>query len=152
MSETRRGKYFEEFKAGDASMSPARTVTEADIVMFAGLTGDYNALHTDEEYGRTTIFGRRVAHGLLGLTYAIGLGTRLGELDETVMAFLGLEWKFKGPIFAGDTIRMKSTVASTKETKKPDRGIIEFVTEVLNQKGEVVQEGRKIVMVRRRPG
>lgn len=147
----KRGMYYDEFKVGDEFISPARTITEADIVMFAGLSGDYNPLHTDEEFGKKTQFGKRIAHGLLGLSISSGLTQRTGVTDGTVVAFLGLEWKFLAPIFIGDTIHVKQIIASMRETKKPDRGIIAFDTKVINQTGAVVQEGVRTVMIARKP-
>ena len=144
------GLYFEEFEVGQLFKSRGRTVTEADIVNFAGLSGDYNPLHTDEEFAKKTIFGKRIAHGMLGLTISTGLSQRLGILDDTIMAFLGLEWNFKGPVFIGDTLCLEQTVKSKRETSKPDRGIIVFEAKLVNQKGEVVQEGTRTVMVRRK--
>jgi acyl dehydratase len=146
----KRGMYYDEFNVGDEFSSPARTITEADIVMFAGLSGDYNQLHTDEEFGKKTQFGKRIAHGLLGLSISSGLTQRTGVTDGTVVAFLGLEWKFLGPIFIGDTIHVIQKVATMRETKKPDRGIINFDTKVINQDGAVVQEGVRTVMISRK--
>src|SRR4029077_15642309 len=93
-----RGKYFEEFEIGQELISAGRTITETDIVNFAALTGDWTQLHTDVEYARTTIFGERVAHGLLGLSVGIAQVVSLGFVEGTIMAFMGLEWKFKAPI------------------------------------------------------
>ena len=146
----KRGMHYDEFKVGDEFVSPARTITEADIVMFAGLSGDYNQLHTDEEFGKKTQFGKRIAHGLLGLSISSGLTQRTGVTDGTVVAFLGLEWKFLAPIFIGDTIHVVQKVDSTRETKKPDKDIINFKTSVINQDGTVVQEGVRTVMIARK--
>lgn len=144
------GLYFEEFEVGQLFKSRGRTVTEADIVNFAGLSGDYNPLHTDEEFAKKTIFGKRIAHGMLGLTISTGLSQRLGILDDTIMAFLGLEWNFKAPVFIGDTLHLEQSVKSKRETSKADRGIIVFEAKLVNQKGEIVQEGTRSVMVRRK--
>jgi acyl dehydratase len=144
------GMFFEEFEVGQVFKSRGRTVTEADIVNFAGLSGDYNPLHTDEEFAKKTIFGKRIAHGMLGLTISTGLSQRLGILDDTIMAFLGLEWSFRAPIFIGDTVHLEQTVKSKRETSKPDRGIIVFESKLINQNGESVQEGSRTVMVRRK--
>lgn len=146
------GRYFEEFSVGETFTSPGRTLTESDVMLFAGLSGDYNPLHTDEEFARQTIFGRRIAHGLLVFAISTGLIARTGVLEGTVVAFLAIEqWNFKAPVFIGDTITCVQTVASKRETKKPDRGIIRFRSEVRNQKGELVQEGVRVLMIRRRP-
>lgn len=144
------GRYFEEFETGEEIISPGRTVTEADVVNFAGLSGDYNPLHTDEEYAKTTMFGKRIAHGLLGLAITSGLRARTGILDGTGMAFLDLKLAFKGPIFLGDTLTMKMTIKEKRETKKQDRGIIIMEVDLFNQKGEVVQSGEHTLMVARK--
>ena len=144
------GLYFEDFNIGDTLVTVARTVTEADVTIFAGLSGDYNQLHTDEEYAKTTVFGGRVAHGFLGLSIASGLTDRLKFLEGTAMAFLGLNWKLVGAIRLGDTIHVKVTVESKRETKKPDRGIVTFFEQIVNQRGEVVQEGQQNIMVKRK--
>lgn len=145
------GRYFEEFSVGDTFTSPARTVTEADVVTFAGLSGDYNPLHTDEEFAKTTPFGRRIAHGVLGLSITTGLMARLGLFDGTAVAFLGLDWRFTKPIFIGDTIHFEMEVLEKRETRHPDRGVLVRGVKLLNQRGEVVQEGTMTIMVRRKP-
>jgi acyl dehydratase len=143
-------QYFEDIRVGDAYVSPGRTVTEADIVAFAGLSGDYNILHTDAEYMRTSIFGERIAHGLLGLALQSGLGSRAMARPFATLAFLGLRWRFKAPIKIGDTIKVRLEVTDKRETSKPDRGIVVIQRSVLNQRGEVVQEGDTDIMVERR--
>ena len=149
MSEPNR-QYFEDIQVGDEYVSPGRTVTEADIVAFAGLSGDYNVLHTDAEYMKTSIFGERIAHGLLGLSISSGLGSRAVVCPFATIAFLGLRWRFKGPIKIGDTIKVRMRVSDKKETSKPDRGIITVQRSVLNQRGELVQEGDTELMIERR--
>ena len=143
-------QYFEEIQVGSEYLSPGRTVTEADIVAFAGLSGDYNVLHTDAEFMRTSIFGERIAHGLLGLAIQSGLGTRALARPFATIAFLGIRWRFKGPIKIGDTIRVRVVVSDKRETSKPDRGIVVLQRSVTNQRGEVVQEGETDIMVERR--
>lgn len=149
MTEGRR--FFDDITAGEEFESPGRTVTETDIVLFAGLSGDYNVLHTDAEFMKQSIFGERIAHGLLGLAIQAGLFTRATQPFAT-MAFVGLRWKFKGPIKIGDTIRVRAKVLAKKETSKPDRGLVTLERKVLNQRGEVVQEGETDLMVERRRG
>jgi acyl dehydratase len=146
-----RGRYFEQFATGDEVLSPGRTITETDVVAFAGLSGDYNQLHTNVEFAKSTPFGQRIAHGLLGLAIASGLGNRLGFLEGTALAFLGLDWKFKKPIFIGDTITLKARVAQKKEMRRMGGGIINFTVSILNQRGETVQEGQWTVLVASRP-
>ena len=149
MAELER-QYFEDIRVGDQYVSPGRTVTEADIVAFAGLSGDYNILHTDAEYMRTSIFGERIAHGLLELALQSGLGSRAMARPFATLAFLGLRWRFKAPIKIGDTIKVRLEVTDKRETSKPDRGIVVIQRSVLNQRGEVVQEGDTDIMVERR--
>ncbi|MBX6377921.1 MAG: MaoC family dehydratase N-terminal domain-containing protein [Clostridia bacterium] len=146
------GLYFEDFQVGDVYTTPGRTVTEHDVMAFAGLSGDYNQLHTDEEFARGTMFGTRIAHGLLGLAIASGLKQRLGLFDGTAMAFLSVRnWDFKGPIKLGDTVHVRLTIADKRETSKPDRGVLVQKVELVNQRGETVQEGEHVLMIRRRP-
>lgn len=142
-------RYFDEIEVGEEYVSPGRTVTEADIVIFAGLSGDYNVLHTDAEFMKTSIFGERIAHGLLGLAIQSGLLTRAMRPYAT-LAFVGVRWKFKGPIKIGDTIHVRAKVIDKRPTSKGDRGIITQERQVVNQKGEVVQEGETDLMVERR--
>ena len=96
-----RGLYFEEMEVGSCVVSPGRTVSEADIVAFCGISGDYNELHSNAEFAKRTLFGQRIAHGLLGLAIASGLAGRLGLMEGTAQAFMGLNWKSKQPIFIG---------------------------------------------------
>ena len=143
-------RYFDEIAVGETSESPGRTVTEADIVIFAGLSGDYNILHTDAEFMKSSTFGERIAHGLLGLAIQSGLFTRAGVPYATIGAGT-LRWKFKGPIKIGDTIRVRAKVTAKTEADKPDRGIVSVERQVLNQRDEVVQEGETDLVVERRP-
>jgi acyl dehydratase len=143
-------QFFEDIQVGDEYLSPGRTITEADIVAFAGLSGDYNVLHTDAEYMKGSIFGERIAHGLLGLSVSSGLGQRALPRPFATLAFLGLRWRFKGPIKIGDTIKVRMKVTSKKEVSKPDRGIVTVQRQILNQRGELVQEGDTELMIERR--
>jgi acyl dehydratase len=145
-----RRRYFEEIAVGEEYESPGRTVTETDIVIFAGLSGDYNVLHTDAELMKSSIFGERIAHGLLGLSIQAGLFTRATPAYAT-LALAGLRWKFKGPIKIGDTIRLRARVTGKQEAAKPDRGLVTLERRVLNQRDEVVQEGETDLVVERRP-
>jgi acyl dehydratase len=142
--------YYEDYTLGDEFLTPARTVTEADVVLFAGLSGDYNRLHTDAEYSKGMLFGERIAHGLLGLAIVSGLGYRAGIDPDGALAFLGLTWKFSAPIKIGDTIHAIFRIAALRETSKPDRGIVVEAIRVLNQRGQVVQEGEWTFLVKRR--
>lgn len=143
--------FWEDFSIGETAESSARTITEADIVNFAGLSGDFNPVHVDAEYASASIFGQRIAHGLLGLAVASGMRMRGGVQVETVMAFLGIEsWAFRQPILIGDTIRVHMTISDKRPTSKPDRGILRQQIELRNQRGEVVQQGEFVLLVKRR--
>jgi acyl dehydratase len=147
-----RGLYWEEWEVGAEFESPARTVTEADIVAFAGLSGDYNPLHVNEEYCKTTIFGGRIAHGPLVYAIAAGLLFQLHLYDDTLIAFLGFEnLKFTKPVKPGDTIRARIKVLDKRESSNSDRGIMRRQLLVLNQRGEVVQEGVQAFLLKRKP-
>ena len=136
-------RYFEDIEVGDEYESPARTVTEADIVLFAGVSGDYNVLHTDAELMKTSIFGERIAHGLLVLAIQSGLLSR-GMPPYATAGFQSLRWKFKAPIKIGDTVRVRARVSAKKD------GVVTLARRVLNQRDEVVQEGETDVLVERR--
>lgn len=146
-----RGLYFEDFEVGWEVTSPGRTVTETDIMLFAGLSGDYNQLHTDAEFAKETPFGQRVAHGLLGLTMASGLASRLGFIEGTAEALLGLTWKFKAPIFIGDTISLRAKVTRKKALRRLGGGIIVLDVVLVNRKGEKVQEGEWRALIKGSP-
>lgn len=145
-------RYYEDLRVGDEHESPGRTITETDIVNFSAISGDWSPIHTDEEYCKGSPYKTRIAHGLLGLAISEGLRFRIPAFaDVRYMASLYWNYKFTGPILIGDSIRVRVKIASKRETKKPDRGIVvEYVT-MVNQRGEVVQEGERTVMVRRKP-
>lgn len=146
-----QGMYFEEFVIGQTMASPARTVTETDVVQFAGLSGDYNPIHTDTAFSQNTPFGQRIAHGLLGLSIASGLATRAGFIESTVIAFLGLSWKFKNPVFIGDTIHMSARVARMRAMPSMGGGMVTMEITVINQRGETAQEGEWNLLIKSRP-
>ena len=146
-----RGRYFEEFEIGDVIETAARTVTETDIMLFAGLSGDYNQLHTDVEFAKGTRFGERVAHGLLGLSIASGLAWGLGFIEGTVEAVTGLEWKFRGPIVIGDTIRVRLEAERKKEMPRLGGGFVTLAVAVLNQRDEIVQKGTWTALIKGAP-
>jgi acyl dehydratase len=151
---SRTGYRYDDLYVGLAFRSPGRTITEADLMAFAGLTGDFSELHTSDVYAKNSQFGRKVAHGLLGLSYAHGLmWPRTGELRETAIAFLGIQdWKFVGPIFVGDTIFVHYVLAELRDSKsRPTQAVASFVVELLNQDGMVLQKGTKILLVSKVP-
>lgn len=138
--------FFDEFEVGKTWLTPRRTITEADIVMFAGLTGDFNPVHTDEEFAKRTPFGTRILHGPAVFAIATGLEFRLGIKEGTAIAFLGMTWDLKAPVKIGDTIHVFQRVDALRPTKNPARGIVNFWVEVRNQRDEVCQQGEWKVM------
>jgi acyl dehydratase len=144
-----RGLTFDEFHVGDTFTSQARTVTEADVVNFAGLSGDFNPLHTDAEFGKATPFGGRIAHGLLVAAMASGMANWTGIFEGTTIALMEQLIQYKGPVLFGDTICLQLRVAEKQETSKPDRGVVVLETQVHNQDGRPVVVGRWTLMMRR---
>lgn len=153
-SAAQHGYTYADLHVGMTFRSPGRTITDADLVAFAGLTGDYSELHTSDVYAKSSQFGRRVAHGMLGLAYAHGLmWARTGELRRTAIAFLGIsDWRFVGPVFIGDTIFVNYAIAELRDSRsKPTQAIATFDVEVVNQDGAVVQRGKKTLLVSKVP-
>jgi acyl dehydratase len=145
-----RGLHLDDFFAGQSWVTPGRTITDADLVNFAGLSGDFNPLHTDEEFARETQFGGRIFHGPGVFSIAIGLESRLGIKEGTALAFLGMSWNLRRPVRIGDTIRVEQQVAKVRpSTSKPDRGVVTFDVLVKNQHDEVCHDGQWFVMFRR---
>lgn len=140
--------YFDDFHLGQKFVTRARTVTEADVVNFAGLSWDHNQLHTDSEFAASTRFGKRIAHGLLGVIMHAGLSYQLTE--DSILALLELTWQFKAPIFIGDTIHVEQLVEDLRDSSQGDRGILTFDKKIINQKGEVVQTGKTTILLAKR--
>jgi len=141
---------FEDLVVGDEWESPRRTITQADVALFAGLSGDFNPIHVDHDAAGRGPFGQPVAHGLLGLAIASGLMSQAPRLDT--LAFLGiLEWKFHHPILFGDTIHALSRVEALEPSANGRRGVVTWHRRVFNQDDRLVQEGRTQTLVRARP-
>ena len=145
------GYYFEEMEEKAKFTTRGRTITEADIVHFAGLSGDYNPLHTDAVFAAQSHFGQRVAHGALIFSIASGLAYSTGFMDGTVMAFTASDWKFGAPVMIGDTIRVEVTVGKKREAKAAGGGFVTFEVKVLNQADTTVQKGTWTVLVASQP-
>jgi 3-hydroxybutyryl-CoA dehydratase len=144
------GKYFEDFEPGEESTTAGRTITETDIVNFAGITGDWNEIHTNKELADRGPFKQRIAHGALIFSIATGLSVRLGQTADTVIAFYGLDrLRFVKPTFIGDTIRVKQRVESKSE-RDANSGIVTMLNEVTNQRDEVVVSYTAKVLLKRR--
>ena len=142
-----RGRYFEEFTVGEQIATAARTITEGDVVSFAGLSGDYNEIHTNAAFAAEGPFGQRVAHGLLILSIASGLAVQTGFIERTVMAFRELDWKFSRPVMIGDTIRVVLEVTELKPMSRLGGGSVTMKANVVNQKDEVVNRGTWVMLV-----
>ncbi|MBI4588992.1 MAG: MaoC family dehydratase N-terminal domain-containing protein [Candidatus Rokubacteria bacterium] len=141
--------YFEDVVVGEPLETPARTLTEADVVGYVGLTGEWDPLTTDEAFARHSEFGARVIPDLLPLCISSGLGWRVPQPPLVVRAFMGFEWKFFLPLKIGDTIRSRSRTVAKRSVK--DGGVVVEEREILNQRGEIVQSGRLTLLVAKRP-
>lgn len=146
------GLYFEDFSVGQSITTVGRTVSEDAIFTFAGLTGDYNQIHTDADFAAKTQFGQRIAHGLLGLSIAVGLIMRSGLLEGTVLAFREInDWKFVKPFFIGDTVSAELTITETKALPRIGGGALTASIAVKNQNGETCQRGSLNLLMLSRP-
>ena len=144
-----RGLTFDQFDLGQTFVSQGRTVTEADVVNFASLSGDFNPLHTDEEFGKTTPFGGRIAHGMLVAAMATGMANWTGVFEGTIIALLEQVIRYRGAVKLGDTVHLELKVAEKKETSKLDRGILIVEAHVCNQDGKLALEGTWTLMMKR---
>jgi 3-hydroxybutyryl-CoA dehydratase len=148
MSYQPRGRFYEEFSIGDKVTTAGRTITETDVVNFAGLSGDYNQIHTDAHYAAQYDFGQRIAHGLLVQSIASGLAVQTGFIEGTVMAFRELDCKFSLPTFIGDTIHVELEIVETKPLRRLGGGSITMKYNVVNQDGKAVQRGSWVMLVK----
>ena len=148
----RTRQYFEDFAVGDTVISPGRTVDVSDISAFAGLTGDHYPLHVNEEYGKSTRFGGRIAHGPLTFSLAVGQIALSGFLGDAIVAFAECqEMRALAPVYPGDTIRVRAEVAAAETGGKPKYGTLRLDYTVINQKDEDVMRFRMVLLARRRP-
>lgn len=144
-------QYYEDFTPGDESITPGRTITEADIINFAGLTGDWYELHTNVEYARKTRFGERIAHGALIFSISTALNVRVMPPGNTLIAFYGVDkLRFVKPTFIGDTIYCRNKVLEKNE-KDASSGVVASLCEVVNQRDEVVISYTSRALWQRRP-
>jgi acyl dehydratase len=135
--------YFDDLAAGQAFVTPGKTITETDVVMFGALTGDNNQVHTDVEFAAGTRYGQRVVHGLLGTSLCLGLIARTGVFEGSAVALLGIDgWRFTAPVFIGDTLTCTVEIVGTRLTSSGTTGVVERLISLRNQRGEVVQQGR----------
>jgi acyl dehydratase len=143
--------YFEDFSIGQVLETPRRTITSTDIVNFACLSGDFNGVHADHEYCKSTPFGEPIAHAPLIYAVMGGLQYASGINDGTLLAVLGIdEWRIYKPVKHGDTLHMRQTVKSKRESSNAERGIVVLSREFVNQRSETVQSMTVTFMYRRR--
>lgn len=145
-----RGLTFDEFEIGALYESQERTVTEADVVAFAGISGDYNPLHTSAEFGKKTPFGERIAHGMLIMAMATGMANWIGIFEGTTLALMEQVIRYKGVVLFGDTVHLQLEVLTKKPTSKSDQGIVNFTARMINQNDKVVVDGEWALLMRRR--
>ena len=143
-----RGLTFDEFEIGAVFPSQARTVTEADVVNFAGLSGDFNPLHTDEEFAKSMPVGQRIAHGVLVLAMATGMANWMGIFEGTTIALMEQVTRYKGAVKFGDTIHLEMEVIEKKPSSKPDRGVVKFAVRVKNQLDQLAVEGEWTLLMK----
>ena len=151
MAYVMRGLHFEDFEVGRAFQSASRTVTEADVMNFAGVSGDFNPLHTDETFAAATPLKTRIAHGMLTMAVATGLANQMGIFEGTTVALMQQTIQYKGVVKFGDTVKIVMTVKERKESKNPSRGVVVFDVPVTNQAGEVVVQSEWTLLMARRP-
>jgi acyl dehydratase len=143
--------YYEDMPVGASWVSPRRTITEADVVAFAGVSGDFNPLHVDQVFAEKLTYGARIAHGNLVLAVASGLRQQMPIFRGSLRALLEYRsWKFQAPVFFGDTIVVVTTVIEARETKRPDQGVVIQRVDVVNQDNETVQTGELVSLVARK--
>ena len=145
-----RGLYLEDFEVGKEYFSPARTVTEADVTNFAGISGDFNPLHTDEEFAKQNLFGTRIAHGALGFIISTGLSNQMGIYEGTTIAFMECTVKYPAPLKIGDTIHCVIVPTEVRHSSKPGKGILKQNLKLINQDGTTVMESDQVLMMKSR--
>lgn len=143
--------YFEDMEVGRSWVSPRRTIGEADVSAFAGISGDFNPLHVDAVFAADGAFGKRLVHGALVFSIASGLRQQMPIFRGSLRALLELRsWKFLRPVFFGDTVVAVTTVSEARATSKPDQGIVVQRVDVINQDGVTVQSGELVSLMTRR--
>ena len=145
------GWYLEDFEIGKTYRSAARTVTEADVVNFAGLSGDFNPLHMDEEYAKNeSMFGKRIAHGMLGAVWMTGMSNQMGMFAGTTIAFLELTIRYVAPLEIGATVHLEFTPTEVRHSSKPGRGVLFLDANLVDADGKVITQCRWNLMMKAR--
>lgn len=145
------GKFFEEFEVGQKMITRGRTITESDIVQFGSLTGDFNPMHFDAAYMSDHMLGKRVAHGMLQVSYAVGQAFQLGFMEQTVLSFRSLEMKFSSPVYIGDTVHVELEVTELKPARRLGGGVVALDVRIINQDGVAVTKGAWTVLIASKP-
>ncbi|MDA0242181.1 MAG: MaoC/PaaZ C-terminal domain-containing protein [Chloroflexi bacterium] len=146
-----RGLHFEQFTVGQKVVTQGRTITETDVVNFAGLSGDYNQIHTDAHYAAGYAFGERIAHGLLVQSIATGLAVLTGFIEGTVLAFRELDCKFSLPVKIGDTIHVELEITELTPLARLGGGTVAMKYKVVNQNNAAVQRGSWTMLIKSQP-
>jgi acyl dehydratase len=147
-----RGLYFDDFTEGRQFFSASRTVTESDVMTFAGVSGDFNPLHTDETFAEKTPMKTRIAHGMLTMAIATGLANQMGIFEGTTIALMQQTINYKGMVRFGDTVRLIMTVKNAKPSRNPKRGVVTYDVQIVNQKDEPVIDSEWVLMMARHEG
>ena len=145
-----KGFYLEDYEIGREYTSQGRTITEADAVNFAGVSGDFNPLHTDEEFGKANQFGKRIAHGALGFIISNGLNNQMGIAEGTTIAFIECTVKYTAPLLIGDTVHIVVIPTEVIHSSKPGKGILKQLVKLVNQDERVIMESNQTLMVKSR--
>ena len=145
------GMHYEDFEDAGEFVTASRIVSEADVKAFAEVSGDRNPIHLDRGAAMGAGFEGPIAHGALGLSVATGLANQLELTRGTLVALVGISWRFRGAIYYGDCVTLHLRVASRRATGNPARGLVTLAAELRNQRGEVVQEGEFVELIARRP-
>lgn len=146
-----KGKYFEELEIGEAFVTRNRTITETDVVFYAGFSWDYNPEHTDLEFAKESVFEERIAHMLLSLVFANGLSASTSILRGTARGYLGMTWRTLRICRIGDTLHVRETILEKRDSPRPNIGLVIIGIEVINQNGEVVNQGERTMLVAHKP-
>ncbi|MCQ4770179.1 MaoC family dehydratase N-terminal domain-containing protein [Intestinimonas massiliensis] len=145
-----KGFYLEDYEIGREYTSQGRTITDADVVNFAGVSGDFNPLHTDEEFGKANQFGKRIAHGALGFIISTGLNNQMGIAEGTTIAFIECTVKYTAPLLIGDTVHIVVIPTEVIHSSKPGKGILKQLVKLVNQDERVIMESNQTLMVKSR--